>query len=63
MTLSVRRSEPGGSFTELVGELPDETALMGVLETLYSHGAHLLSVVQIGEDETSVVTPEESQRP
>jgi hypothetical protein len=48
MTVSVRRSESGDAFTELVGELVDEAALMGVLDALYTHGAPLLSVDHIG---------------
>ena len=47
MAVSVRRSESGGAFTELVGELVDEAALMGVLDALYTHGARLLSVDHI----------------
>ena len=50
MTILVDHSKPGGSFTELIGDLPDEAALMGVLEALYSHGAHLLSVEHIETD-------------
>ena len=44
MTISVDRSEPERPCTELIGELPDEAALMGVLDMLYTHGARLLSV-------------------
>ena len=44
MTISVDRSEPERISTELIGELPDEAALMGVLDMLYTHGAPLLSV-------------------
>ena len=44
MTVTVVRSKPEGRFTELVGELPDEAALMGVLDALYDHGARLLGV-------------------
>ena len=47
MTVTVRRSEPEGRFTELVGELPDEAALMGVLDALYAHGARLLGVERV----------------
>jgi len=50
MAVSVRRSESGGAFTELVGELVDEAALMGVLDALYTHGARLLSVDHIGQE-------------
>jgi hypothetical protein len=44
MTVSVRRSASEGAFTELVGELVDQAALMGVLDALYAHGARLLGV-------------------
>ena len=50
MAVSVRRSEPKGCFTELIGELPDEAALMGVLDALYMHGARLLSVERVETD-------------
>ena len=51
MTVTVRRSETEGRFTELVGELPDEAALMGVLDALYAHGATLLGVERVAEVE------------
>ena len=54
LTVSVRRSQTGGSFTELVGELVDQAALMGVLDALYSHGAHLLRVERIETSESRV---------
>lgn len=60
MAVSVHRPESGASFTELTGELPDESALMGVLETLYSHGARLLSVERTDEDGSTVVKPPNS---
>ena len=44
MAILVDRSEPERSCTELIGELPDEAALMGLLDSLYTHGARLLSV-------------------
>ena len=47
MAISVHRSESARSFTELLGELPDEAALMGLLDALYAHGARLLSVEQV----------------
>ena len=50
MTVTVHRSEPEGPFTELVGELPDEAALMGVLDALYAHGARLLGVERVDEE-------------
>ncbi len=57
MTVSVRRSGAGGSRTELMGELPDDAALMGVLEALYSHGARLLRVEQVEPDGSSLIQP------
>ena len=55
MTVSGLRSETEGSCSELFGELPDEAALMGVLDALYSHGAHLLSVERVGKHSAIVV--------
>ena len=49
MTVLVDRSKPGRSFSELMGPLPDDAALMGVLESLYTHGARLLIVERIVE--------------
>lgn len=60
MALSVHRGEPEGTFTELAGELADEAALMGVLEALYTHGAHLLSVEHVDEDKTATLKLEVS---
>ena len=57
MAVSVRRSGAGGSCTELVGELPDDAALMGVLEALYTHGARLLRVEQVEPDGSSLIQP------
>ncbi|MEJ2483404.1 MAG: hypothetical protein P8049_09910, partial [Gemmatimonadota bacterium] len=56
MAVSVRRLESGSAFTELVGELVDEAALMGVLDALYTHGARLLSVDHIGQEESSGIS-------
>lgn len=61
MAVSVHHAEQQGTFTELFGELPDEAALMGVLDALYSHGARLLSVERIDENGVNVVRLEESQ--
>ena len=60
MAVSVRRSGAGGSCTELVGELPDDAAVMGVLDALYAHGAHLLSVERVETDRSGAIlqTPE-----
>ena len=63
MTLSVHRSEPKKTFTELIGALPDEAALMGILDALYNYGARLLSVEHVDEDGTSVVKLEDSLEP
>ena len=57
MAVSVLRSGSGGSCTELIGELPDEAALMGVLEALYAHGARLLRVEQVEPDGSSLIQP------
>ena len=57
MAISVRRSGPDGSCTELLGELPDEAALMGVLDALYAHGARLLRVEQVEPDGASFIQP------
>ena len=60
MTVSVRRPEPETVFTELIGELSDDAAVMGVLDALYAHGAHLLSVERIETDRSGAIpqTPE-----
>ena len=49
MTVSVDRSKPGRSFSELMGPLPDDAALMGILVSLYNHGARLLIVERVVE--------------
>jgi len=48
MTVSVRVVEGQATTTDLVGSLPDQTALMAVLERLDSRGARLLSVQILG---------------
>lgn len=50
MSVSVHHSETEDCHTELIGELSDEAALMGVLEALYDHGARLLSVDHLEEE-------------
>ena len=55
MTVSIRRSETENSFTELIGELPDDAAVMGVLDALYAHGAHLLSVERVETDRSGAI--------
>ena len=49
MTVLVDRSKPGRSFSELMGPLPDDAALMGILVSLYNHGARLLIVERVVE--------------
>ncbi len=44
MAVVVHEEADGGTTTELRGRLADQTALMGVIDRLYSYGAHLLSV-------------------
>jgi len=44
MEVMVRQDGDGGTTTELRGRLADEAALMGVIDRLYSYGAHLLCV-------------------
>jgi hypothetical protein len=53
LTVTVHRAGTLGTTTDLSGRLVDEAALMGVLETLYTHGARLLSVERL-DDETGV---------
>lgn len=61
MTISVHSTELARCFTELTGQLPDQAALMGVLDALYSHGARLLRVEQVDEDELQVIKPIDSR--
>jgi hypothetical protein len=61
MTISVHRSECEETFTDLIGQLPDEAAVMGVLDALYTHGARLLRFEQIPEDGSSTVHPQDFQ--
>ena len=44
MTMTIREEEDGLVTTELMGQLPDQAALMGVLQQLYLILAPLLSV-------------------
>jgi len=44
MSVVVHENADGGATTELRGRLADQTALMGVIDRVYSYGAHLLSV-------------------
>ena len=60
MTVSVDRSKPGQSFSELIGALPDDAALMGVLESLYTYGARLLLVERIVKQEEEPAGPNET---
>jgi len=57
MTVSARVVEGRATTTDLVGSLPDQTALMGVLERLDSRGARLLSVQLLGDGEADPGCP------
>jgi len=48
MTLTVFEEAGKAAFTELSGLLPDQAALMGVLQQLYNRNIPLLSVECIG---------------
>ena len=50
LAVTVHRGGAEGTSTDLSGWLPDEAALMGVLELLYTHGARLLSVERLNEE-------------
>ena len=54
MKVTACSSATEGDYSELYGELPDGAALMGVLDALYSHGAHLLSVEWVERDDLSI---------
>ena len=45
----MHRAGTQGTTTDLYGPLPDEAALMGVLEMLHTHGAHLLALERLDE--------------
>ena len=47
MTIEVVKSEGGSPVTTLTGELRDQAALAGVLETLYSLHLPMLSLEQL----------------
>lgn len=47
MAVRICRDEGHPTWTELVGTLPDQCALMGVLDRLHSYGATVLSVEQL----------------
>lgn len=61
MTVAVHRWELEGSVTELSGELPDEAALMGVLDTLYNHGVRLLSVERLDKVDSTIANAVDSR--
>ena len=61
MALRAHRTESTGMFTDLIGELVDDAALMGVLNTLYTHGALLLSVERIQQDEFKTINLDDFQ--
>jgi len=48
MTVTVFEEAGQGTFTELSGQLPDQAALMGVLQQLYNCNIPLLSVECVG---------------
>ena len=48
MSISSRRGQGGRSITILTGELIDQAALMGVLNSLYDMGYPLLKVERLG---------------
>lgn len=43
LSRTVREHEQGGTVTEFAGPLPDQAALMGVLQRLYAYGAELVA--------------------
>lgn len=53
MKVIVHSGTGEGRTTDLVGTLPDQAALMGILDTLYSHGARLLRVESLQPDEAA----------
>jgi hypothetical protein len=48
MTATVRREAGQGQVTTLMGELRDQAALLGVLNSLYDMGYPLLKVERLG---------------
>jgi hypothetical protein len=47
MTITVESGDEGPTITMLTGVVPDEAALQGLLDRLYSLGLRLLSVMRI----------------
>jgi hypothetical protein len=47
MTFAVESSDQGPTITTLTGVVPDEAALQGLLDRLYSLGLRLLSVRRV----------------
>ena len=52
MDITVDRSDAEGPVTTLMGRLPDQAALSGVLETLYELRLRVLEVKCLGQQET-----------
>ncbi len=50
MAITVRAESSGEKTTELLGALPDQAALMGVLDLLYTRGVRLLGIECLAED-------------
>jgi len=50
MTIAIILKADNDPVTELSGVLPDQAALMGVLQQLYTCGAPLLSVEYLGSE-------------
>ena len=50
MTVTVVRAQDQSTVTELCGQLPDQAALMGVLERLHSFAIPVISVACMGVD-------------
>lgn len=53
MALSINQEKGRGTTSELVGQLPDQAALMGVLHELYGCGITLLGVECKGVSKSS----------
>jgi len=51
MQATIDRSEQGRPITRLEGPVPDQTALAGLLETLYELRLPVLTVVRVKPDE------------
>lgn len=49
MAVVVHEDRDGGTTTELRGRLPDQAALMGIIDRLYAYNAHLLMVERLSD--------------